>query len=72
MFPDGNIIIELSKFGENVPAWELLVERMGLLNKIVPEREYCCQTRGCWNEMRALGNTVSRHSGAAAELPKRV
>jgi hypothetical protein len=39
--------------------------RMGLLNKIVPEREYCCQTRGCWNQMRALGNTVSRHSGAA-------
>jgi len=41
MFPDGNIIVEMSKFGENVPAWELLAARVGLLNKIVPEREYC-------------------------------
>ncbi len=27
MFPDGDIIDEMSKFGENVPAWELLAAR---------------------------------------------
>jgi hypothetical protein len=30
MFPDGNIVVEMSKFNENVPAWELLEARMGL------------------------------------------
>jgi hypothetical protein len=30
MFPDGNIVVEMSKFNENVPAWELLVVRVGL------------------------------------------
>jgi hypothetical protein len=30
MFPDGNIIVEMSRFGENVPAWELLGAKMGL------------------------------------------
>jgi hypothetical protein len=29
MFPDENIAFEMSKFDENVPAWELLVARMG-------------------------------------------
>jgi hypothetical protein len=27
MFPDENIAFEMSKFDENVPAWELLVAR---------------------------------------------
>ena len=30
MFPYGNFIVEMSKFGENVPAWELLGARMDL------------------------------------------
>jgi hypothetical protein len=30
MLPDGNIEVEMSRFSENVPAWELLVARMGL------------------------------------------
>jgi hypothetical protein len=30
MFPDGNIIVEMSRFGENVPVWELLGAKMGL------------------------------------------
>lgn len=30
MLPDEDIEVEMSKFNENVPAWELLVERMGL------------------------------------------
>jgi len=27
MFPNGNIVLERSKFNENVPAWELLAAR---------------------------------------------
>jgi hypothetical protein len=30
MFPYGNFGVEMSKFNENVTAWELLVARMGL------------------------------------------
>jgi hypothetical protein len=30
MLPDGDIEVEKSKFNEKVPAWDLLVARMGL------------------------------------------
>ena len=29
MFPSGNIVRERSKFGENVPGWELFLSRRG-------------------------------------------
>jgi hypothetical protein len=71
MFPNGNIVLERSKFNENVPAWELLAAR-GFGARKFPTGHIAAKGKAAKTKCARSGTHRRSYFGAAAVFRKHV